>query len=156
LFVYFYIQVWDVVGNVHPPPLFCLLIDAKCITHKMPCVLRLCFSTFDPPCFAWAYFTQILIFLNVVNCNGCAHIRAIIFILTSNSGNPTLEFQWPLSHYVFKHRLVYLDEHFDLILCAWHSKGYIHFTHSHHVYFALVKIHQKNYVLQIFNFEVFL
>jgi hypothetical protein len=47
-------------------------------------------------------FTQILIFLNTVNHNGCAHIRAIIFILTSNSGNPTPEFQGPLSHYVFR------------------------------------------------------
>jgi hypothetical protein len=49
MFVYFYIQVWDVVGNVYPSPLFCLLIDAKCITHKMPCILRLFFSTLDPP-----------------------------------------------------------------------------------------------------------
>jgi hypothetical protein len=50
----------------------------------------------------FTFFTQILIRLNAVNCNGCAHIRAIIFILTSNSGNPTPEFQQPLSHYVFR------------------------------------------------------
>jgi len=68
--------------------------------------------------------------LNVVNYNMCVHTRAIIFILTSNLGDPTLEFQRPiwaiifiltsnsndptlefhqlLNHYVFIHRLVYL------------------------------------------------
>jgi hypothetical protein len=30
-----------------------------------------------------------------------------MFILTSNSGDRTPEFQRPLSHYVFRHRLVY-------------------------------------------------
>jgi hypothetical protein len=74
----------------------------------MPCVTRLFFPLFTPLALGWAYLTQILIFLNAVNCNGCAHIRAIIFILTSNLGDPTPEFQRPLSHYVFKHRLVYL------------------------------------------------
>jgi hypothetical protein len=73
----------------------------------VPCILRLFFSTLDPPCFGRAYLTQILIFWNAVNCNGRVHIRAIIFILTSNSGDSTLEFQGPLSHYVFRHRLVY-------------------------------------------------
>jgi len=111
----------DVVGNVHPPPLFCLLIDAKCITHKMPCDSF--FPLLTPPCFGWAYLTQILIFLNVVNCNRCTHIRAIIFISTSNSGDQTHEFQRPLSHYVFRHMLVYPKDVFITYLLRTQKLG---------------------------------
>jgi hypothetical protein len=76
------------------------------------------FPLLEPPCFGWAYLTQILIFINAVNCNRCAHIRAIIFILTSNLGDPTPEFQRPLSHYVFRHRLVYITYIFTSFNCT--------------------------------------
>jgi len=117
-----------VVGNVHPPPLFYLLIDAKCITHKMPCVLKLFFPLFTPHLCVGIFHSYFSI-LNVVSYNMCVHTRAIIFILTSNSSDPTLKFQQPiwaiifiltsnsndptpkfhqlLNHYVFRHRLVY-------------------------------------------------
>jgi hypothetical protein len=94
------------------------------------CPKIIIFSTLDPRLLWVGISHSYFNILNVENCNKCAHTKAIIFIstsnscdptpkfqwpiwaiifiLTSNSSNPTLKIQRPLNHYMFKHRLVYL------------------------------------------------